>query len=410
MTSSSSTAPKLSRPRDFHYELRSFFGFNQFTATEMRDFEDFQLRVYTNEFWTAKQRAGHSLHEISYRACYKPQLPAFFISRFCEPGDTVYDPFMGRGTTLIEAQLRGNRAIGNDANPLGRVLAAPRLDVPEPAEIKERLAEIVLGHREIEDVDLLVFFEAETLRELYGWRAYFAERQAAGTFDRVDAWIRMIACNRLTGHSKGFFSVYTLPPNQATSVVAQRKINEKRNQQPEYRDTKELIFRKSKNLFRDSLPKNYNRGDAELHCASAHATPGIPDNSVKLVVTSPPFLDIVDYIQDNWLRGWFCDHEIARDQIWQMRSIDEWLARMTDTFRELRRVLREDGLIAFEVGEVRKGAMALENEVVKAGIAAGLMPECVMINAQNFTKTANCWGVSNNAAGTNTNRIVLLRK
>jgi hypothetical protein len=34
----------------------------------------------------------------------------------------------------------------------------------------------------------------------------------------------------------------------------------------------------------------------------------------------------------------------------------------------------------------------------------------VVINAQQFTKTANCWGVENNAKGTNTNRIVVFRK
>ena len=31
--------------------------------------------VFVNEFWTSKQRAAHSLHEVSYRACFKPQLP-----------------------------------------------------------------------------------------------------------------------------------------------------------------------------------------------------------------------------------------------------------------------------------------------------------------------------------------------
>ena len=43
----------------------------------------------------------------------------------------------------------------------------------------------------------------------------------------MDDWIRMVALNRLTGHSAGFFSVYTLPPNQAVSVKSQRKINER---------------------------------------------------------------------------------------------------------------------------------------------------------------------------------------
>ena len=62
-------------------------------------------QIKQGEFWTAKQRYGHSIHEISYRACYKPQLPAYFIKRYAEPGQLIYDPFMGRGTTLIEAKL-----------------------------------------------------------------------------------------------------------------------------------------------------------------------------------------------------------------------------------------------------------------------------------------------------------------
>ena len=42
--------------------------------------------VFVNEFWTSKQRAAHSLHEVSYRACFKPQLPRFFITRLTDPG------------------------------------------------------------------------------------------------------------------------------------------------------------------------------------------------------------------------------------------------------------------------------------------------------------------------------------
>jgi hypothetical protein len=43
-------------------------------------------------------------------------------------------------------------------------------------------------------------------------------------------------------------------------------------------------------------------------------------------------------------------------------------------------------------------------------MAAGLEPVLVLINDQDFTKTANCWGVDNNARGTNSNRIVLFQK
>ena len=200
--------------------------------------------IKQGEFWTAKQRDGHSIHEVSYRACYKPQLPGYFIDRYAQPGEWIYDPFMGRGTTLIEAKLRGYNVIGNDVNPLSTLITAPRLCSQNLETIAERIHAITLPKSEIEDKDLLVFFHPQTLGELYGWRSYFKARQQSGAFDTIDAWLQMVACNRLTGHSKGFFSVYTLPPNQATTLNAQRKINAKRKQTPEYRDTKELMLKK----------------------------------------------------------------------------------------------------------------------------------------------------------------------
>lgn len=83
---------------------------------------------------------------------------------------------------------------------------------------------------------------------------------------------------------------------------------------------------------------------------------------------------------------------------------------MVAVFAELRRVLRPGGSIAFEVGEVRNGRIELEHHALAAGMSAGLVPEFVLVNKQSFTKTANCWGVSNNARGTNSNRVVVFRK
>ncbi|MXY17830.1 MAG: site-specific DNA-methyltransferase, partial [Acidobacteria bacterium] len=101
--------------------------------------------IFANEFWTSRQRAAHSLHEISYRACFKPQLPRFFISRLTGPGDVVFDPFMGRGTTLLEAALLGRRPLGNDVNPLSRMLVEPRLAPPGGDEVVARLAALARG-------------------------------------------------------------------------------------------------------------------------------------------------------------------------------------------------------------------------------------------------------------------------
>jgi hypothetical protein len=83
---------------------------------------------------------------------------------------------------------------------------------------------------------------------------------------------------------------------------------------------------------------------------------------------------------------------------------------MGEVFVELFRVLRPGKFVAFEVGEVRGGAIKLEELVIPAAMSAGFDPGFVLVNAQQFTKTANCWGVANNTRGTNTNRVVLLQK
>ena len=99
-------------------ELAKFSAFGKQTAIEEISHPGGSVPVYINEFWTAKQRDAHRLHEISYRACFKPQLPRFFIERLTKPNDVVFDPFMGSGTTLGEALKLGARAIGRDINPV----------------------------------------------------------------------------------------------------------------------------------------------------------------------------------------------------------------------------------------------------------------------------------------------------
>ena len=366
-----------------------------------------------NEFWTSKQRAAHSLHEVSYRACFKPQLPRFFIDRLTEPGDVVYDPFMGRGTTLLEAALLGRVPAGCDVNPLSQVLVEPRLQPPTLEEIEARLGTIRWTAAEEYPEELLTFYHPETLRELCALKAHLRAQGEAR--DAVDRWIQMVAVNRLTGHSSGFFSVYTLPPNQAVSLASQVKINANRGQVPDRREVPRLILAKSRSLLSDCDPETRTvlgsvASRRQVMTGVASRTPGIASSSVALVVTSPPFLDVVDYAGDNWLRCWFCDVDPASVPLTVVSKLEEWRAAMTAVFVELARVLRPGGHVAFEVGEVRGGRVRLEEHVLPCGIAAGLEPRLVVINAQQFTKTAACWGVENNRKGTNTNRIVVFRK
>jgi len=376
-----------------------------------------RLPCWSREFWTSRQRQASSLQEVSYRACYKPQLPRLFIERLTQPGDRVYDPFSGRGTTALEAALLGRQVAANDINPLSEILARPRLRPPEPEAVASRLASIPLGGAPEDGVDLSMFYHPETEAEIRALRDWFLARSRSGELDTVDAWIRMVATNRLTGHSPGFFSVYTLPPNQALSAEKQVQINRKRKQTPEYRDTHALVLKKSRQLL-SGLTEGARRNleaaapDARFLTGDARRTAGLESDSVRLTVTSPPFLDVVQYAADNWLRCWFCglDAEAIGRNITMSRTVEAWADTMQEVFRELFRVTKAGGHVAFEVGEVRKGTVRLEEVVLPLGIRAGFRPLGILVNTQSFTKTANIWGVDNNAKGTNSNRIALFEK
>ncbi|HEY5041922.1 MAG TPA: site-specific DNA-methyltransferase [Verrucomicrobiae bacterium] len=289
------------------------------------------------------------------------------------------------------------------------------MNPPSLGDVEARLEKINFEAVDELPRELLVFFHPETLREICALKKYLLRKRDKGELDQVDQWIWMVGTNRLTGHSAGFFSVYTLPPNQAVSVESQLKINQRLGQTPQRRHVPELVLRKSRQLLADLNEQHRHQlsvsaEDSLLVTRSADQTPEIPSNWVSLVVTSPPFLDVVNYEQDNWLRAWFCGIDMSKLAVWQIKNLNDWETRMMNALTEVHRVLQPGGWVAFEVGEVRNGKVKLETSVLKAGREAGLRPVLVLINDQVFTKTSNCWGVENQKKGTNTNRIILFQK
>ena len=372
---------------------------------------------YIGEFWTSRQRQASSLHEISYRACFKPQLPRYFIELLTKNGDIVYDPFSGRGTTVVEAALLGRKVLSNDVNPLSEILSRPRLSVPLLSDVEDRLHSIRFTQSSASGPDLSMFYHPRTESEIIALKRYLDRRHRQQVEDDTDRWIRMVATNRLTGHSKGFFSVYTLPPNQAVSRERQVKINARLRQRPEYRDTKAIILEKTRSLLRNVTPDQISNlkkasRSARFLASEASATDNIRTGSVTLTVTSPPFLNVVQYAHDNWLRCWFnsIDAKAIGARLTMTAGLTNWSYEMEDVFAELYRVTKHGGWVAFEVGEVRHGKIRLDETVIPLALLAGFRCEGIIINAQEFTKTSNIWGIHNNKRGTNTNRIALFYK
>ena len=390
--------------------LLNFNTFNQKTEIDSVQISSKSYKRFSNEFWTAKQRQANNLHEISYRACYKPQLPRFFIDLLTKPGDVVYDPFAGRGTTLIEAALLNRNIISNDINPLSHILTESRLNIPTIQQIEERLNQIHFKESKA-DIDLSMFYHRDTESEIV------CLKNSLDTSNFVDNWIKMVSTTRLTGHSAGFFSGYTLPPNQAATQKGQLLINQKLGISPPYKDTKAIILKKSRALQRNLTSSIVNQlfevgKKAIFSSEDSKNTFHIPNECVSLTVTSPPFLNIVRYANDNWLRCWFnsIDARQVEKEIISCRTVQHWSDRMAFVFDELYRITLPGGWIAFEVGEVNNGEIKLDESVVPLGLSSGFECAGIMINSQEFTKTSNIWGINNMKVGTNTNRIVLFHK
>jgi len=388
-------------------------------STQVEDItlNDTTVKQYINEFWTSGQRQASSLHEISYRACFKPQLPRFFIDLLTNEKDVIYDPFSGRGTTPIESGLWNRNIVSNDVNPISKIFTYPRLFIPTLKEIEERLENISIDYDVKKDLDISMFYHKDTESEIVSLRNYLFEKRIGDKEDYIDSWIRMVATNRLTGHSPGFFSVYTLPPNQAITRERQLKINQDKNQTPPYRDIKKIIYNKTKSLLKDVNEDIIHQlktieNEAQFLEKDARYTQEIESDSVKLTVTSPPFLNVVQYSKDNWLRCWFNnlnEKEIEKN-ITMANNIDDWCYVIQAVFHELYRITQPGGWVAFEVGEVNNGKIRLDEYVADIGLKAKFQCFGILVNYQNFTKTSNIWGVKNNSKGTNTNRIVVFHK
>ncbi|HNJ34733.1 MAG TPA: site-specific DNA-methyltransferase, partial [Leptospiraceae bacterium] len=370
--------------------------------------------------WTARQRQMHPIHyTISYRGSFKPELPDFFINRYLKVPGVVLDPFGGRGTTTLQANLLGHRAVHNDLNPVSVFLARSRQNVPAMKILEKRLDALQLDRRmkptPEEKERLSPFFHPRTLSEILCLKSELLDNME----DPAMRYIGVTALSRLHGHSDGFFSVYSFPQ---ISIMpgAQRKNNARLGQKPEYRSIRERILRKMKRDLSLPLPGVFNeaaRGNRYIS-ENSQDLKTVRTSGVDLIVPPPPFLDKVDYISDNWMRSWFLGLESVTSSIELsvMNSLSEWEDFMRATLFEMGRVLRPGARAVVEVGEVKSRSVLLNLEQVLAGLLPIRVPggelavEEILINEQKFTKLSNCWDVKNNEKGTNTNRCLIVRK
>ncbi len=88
--------------------------------------KDFRPEAWT--VWSFEDRGDWATHKGNYRGNWSPFIPRNLIERYTKKGDTVCDPMVGSGTSLVECKLLGRKGIGVDINESAAMITMNRLD------------------------------------------------------------------------------------------------------------------------------------------------------------------------------------------------------------------------------------------------------------------------------------------
>lgn len=82
--------------------------YNDIDLSRWKEYTD----IYTDSLWIIEKRDNSGAHSGDYHGNFVPQIPRQLFTRYTKKGEWVLDPFMGSGTSLIEAQRMGRNSIG----------------------------------------------------------------------------------------------------------------------------------------------------------------------------------------------------------------------------------------------------------------------------------------------------------
>jgi SAM-dependent methyltransferase len=295
----------------------------------------------------------------------------YFIQRYSKPGDVVLDPFSGRGTVPLQARVEGRRAISNDLNPLAYVLSRAKSHPPSWVSVMKVLEALERKYRrtaepepDVSD-DIRMLYHPNTLRQLCYLREFLL-RESLLNWTQEELMIGGALAGIMHGkHRRDGTSQYLsidMPNTFSMSPsYVERFILEKSLVAPD-QNVFECIRDKLARLYLDAVDGPPGRTYAE-DASFLMTEPILKHCSVDLIVTSPPYLQVVNYGTANWIRLWLLGiDEVGRERGEGRRIINAVLDHrhtyasyrtfLLRTLRGVHRVLKRDGVAAFVIGDV----------------------------------------------------------
>ncbi len=255
--------------------------------------------------------SSHGFH--AFPAKFPPQIPRMFIKNLTQEFDTVLDPLAGSGTTLVEAVLLGRNAIGIDLDPLAQLICTMKIKKISHTSAQNTLSEILTHihfHLSPErPIEWIKEIDGKTKEFIDFWFEKKTQVELATLICSID---EVVTDEDLKNFFLGIFSSTII--TKSGGVSRARDLAHTRPHRIEKKKVKNAIdqFRiKAEKSIRALSSMEKARGKAEILPGDARHLP-LSDDSVDLIVTSPPYVNGIDYMRAHkfslvWL-GWPLDY------------------------------------------------------------------------------------------------------
>jgi hypothetical protein len=317
------------------------------------------------------QRWGHSMHTMCpYQGMFPPKIAHYFIQKYSKPDATVLDPFSGRGTTVLQARAEGRAAIGNDLSPLAFVLTKAKSNPPAWTTLMRHVDRLERAYKKSASTDptvsedIKMLFHKDTLRQLWflreGLLAQPLSRWSPETLMVAGAMAGILHGSTRSDGSSAYLSI-SMPNTFSMAPAYVRKYIRDNRLRPPEQDVFARLREKLARLYVDDVTGPLCSA-AQRDAISLLGDRGLK-GSIDLIVTSPPYLQVVNYGTANWIRLWWLGlDEVSRqsgagrklldDSLDHRHRYDAYQHFIAKAIQGVRHVLTPNGVAAIVIGDV----------------------------------------------------------
>jgi DNA modification methylase len=320
-----------------------------------------------NDTWKKHSRMwGDKMHRIcSYVAMFPPTLANYFIEKYSDENDVVLDTFSGRGTTLLEARIANRRTYAIDLNPFAYVLSRSKAQPYDLAQVVDRINQWEEQYYQNEesfklDETLRVYYSKRNLTQLSFIKETYGRHWKE--LDDIDNFILAITLGLMHGpmRKNGESLYFSLSMSNCISMSRNYVKNYARKNKLRY--PKDNVFKKIRERACEFLTKaQSNDVDNRAHVFygnSLEINSYFDDLKAKLIFTSPPYLNIVNYTQQNWIKMWLLGYEAKTDnkeiRLDDHHKIDEYIIFMAEYLHAVAKIMNESSTLALVIGDVKE--------------------------------------------------------